>query len=163
MGPGAERDFFDRARGMVSAGLFLAGAAAVIGALLDWFTFTLPEPKGTVNVSNQHPSLPISGFDGVHGRWVVAGGIVLIACAFLLVLRGRGIYAGLGLLASVMIGSLAISDYRGVGDVGSDVSRQLNLVGEAHVAAGLVLVVAAALLGVIASVAGIAATPRSDR
>jgi hypothetical protein len=162
MGRGAERDFFDKARDAVGAGLFLAGAAAIIGAMLDWFTFTLPEPAGTVNVGNQRPSLPISGFDGRHGWWVVGGGIVLVVCAFLLVLRGRAVYSGIALLASIVVGSLAISDYRGAGEIGSDLSRQLNIVGETHVAAGLILVVAAALLGVISSVAGIAASPRTD-
>jgi hypothetical protein len=162
MGQPDARDFFDRAREVVSAGLFVAGAAAVVGSLLDWVTFTLPEPLGTVNVSNQSPSPPISGFDLGDGRWVMGAGIVVIVCAFLLVIQGRALWAGIALIASIVIGSIAISDYRGVGDLTSDVSRELDLVGEPHAATGLVLVAIAALIGLIVSVAGVAATPRRN-
>ena len=160
MGQPAGRDFLDRAREKVSAGLFVAGAAAIVGSLLDWVTFTLPEPLGSVNVSNQRPSPPISGFDAGDGRWVMAAGIAIILCAFLLVLRAQAVYAGISLIASIMIGGIAISDYKGVGDLTSDLSRRLDLVGEPHAAVGLTLVAIAALLGLIVSVAGIAATPR---
>ncbi|HEY7876476.1 MAG TPA: hypothetical protein VIG64_15280 [Actinomycetota bacterium] len=152
------RDFFDKARELVSAALFVAGALAIVGSLLDWVTFTLDPPL--FGVIAPRPSDPISGFD-VGDGWLVAGaGVVLIAAAFLLVLRRRAGFAGLGLLASMFIGAIAISDYRGVGDLTSDLARELDLVGEPHAAIGLTLVVAASILGLIASVAGIAATPR---
>ena len=163
MGQPIERDFFDKARERVAAGLFVAGAAAVVGSVLDWVTFSLPEPVGTVSQTNQKPSPPISGFDAGDGRWVMAGGAVIILCAILLVLRRQALYAGLALCASIVIGSIAISDYKGVGDISSDLSRRLDVIGEPHVAAGLTLVAIAALLGLIVSVAGIAATPRANR
>ena len=37
------RDIFDRAREWVSAALFLAGALAIVGSLLDWVTFSVTE------------------------------------------------------------------------------------------------------------------------
>jgi hypothetical protein len=154
------RDFFDKAREWVSAALFLAGALAIVGSLLDWVTFTLEEPLlGTLA---DEPSEPLTGFDVGDGRWVAAAGAVVIVSAFLLVLRRSAGMAGLSLVASIVIGAIAISDYRGVGDLTSDLARELDLVGEPHAAIGLTLVVAGAILGLIASVAGIAATPRRN-
>jgi hypothetical protein len=157
------RDFFDKARERVSFGMFVAGAAAVVGSVLDWVTFSLPEPVGSINLSNQRPSPPISGFEAGDGRWVMAAGAVIIVCSILLVLKGRALYAGLAFCASLVVGAIAISDYKGVGDVSSDLSRKLDVVGEPHVAIGLTLVAIAALLGLIMSVAGVAATPSGDR
>jgi hypothetical protein len=148
------RDFFDKARARVSAGLFIAGAVAIVGSLLDWVVFKL-DPSA---LPNQDASLPISGLDvGGDGAVALGAGIALIVCAFLLVLRRRALYSGLALLASVVIGAIGISDYRGVADLAPNVR-----VGEARPGIGLTLVVFAAILGLIASVAGIAATPRTD-
>lgn len=160
MGQPAARDFFERAREVVSAGLFVAGAAAVVGSLLDWVSFSLVEPAGSAIRPGQHASPPVSGFDVGDGKWVLGAGIVIIVAAFLLVLRRAAVYAGLALVASIVIGSIAISDYRGVANLTSDIARKLNLVGEPHPALGLTLVAMAALLGLVVSVAGIAATPR---
>jgi hypothetical protein len=148
------RDFFDKARERVSAALFLAGAVAIVGSLLDWVVFKLDSSA----LPNQAASLPISGLDvGNDGAVALGGGIFLIVCAFLLVLRGRAFYAGLSLVASIVIGAIAISDYRGVADLAPAVR-----IGEARPGLGLALVAAASVLGLIASIAGIAATPRSD-
>lgn len=153
MGRRAERDFFDTARAAVSGGLFLAGALAIIASLLDWVRFTLD--PGITSV-NRDASPPISGLDVGHdGTVVLIAGLVILACAFLLVLRGRAGYAGLALVASIVIGAIAISDYKGVADLAPNVR-----VGQPGVGLGLVLAVAAGLLGVLAAVAGIAATPR---
>jgi hypothetical protein len=152
------RDAFDRAREWVSGALFLAGALAIVGSLMDWVTFDFDDERFLE--LGVEPSDPISGFDVGDGWWVAAAGVVLIGAAFLLVLRGRG--AGLSLVASIVIGGIAISDYRGVGNVTSDLARELNLVGEPHPAIGLTLVAVAAILGMLASIAGIAATPRSS-
>lgn len=162
MSPPVARDFFDTARERVAAGLFVAGATAVVGSVLDWVTFSLPEPVGSVNVSNQRPSPPISGLDAGDGRWVMAAGAVLIVCSIMLVLRGRALYAGISFCASIVIGAIAISDYKDVGDISSDLSRRLDIVGEGHVAIGLTLVAIASLMGLILSVAGIAAAPRRE-
>lgn len=155
--PTASGDAFETARQWVSGLLFLAGALAIVGSLMDWVTFTLDEPVIGKVVP---PSDPVSGFDVGDGWFVAVAGAVVIAAAFSLVIRRRG--AGLSLLASMVIGGIAISDYRGVGNPTSDLARELDVVGDAHVAIGLTLVVAAAILGLLASVAGIAATPRRN-
>lgn len=148
------REFFDRARGWVSGGLFLAGALAIIGSLLDWVTFTVAEQA----VPDVRPSAPRSGLDVPDGRWVIGAAIVIIVCAFLLVLRRRAGYAGLAMLASILIGAISVSDYRGI----ADLTTEVGLVGIPHVGVGLTLVVAAAILGLLSSIAGVAATPRTD-
>jgi hypothetical protein len=154
--PAARGDAFETARQWASGALFLAGALAIVGSLMDWVTFGFDERR-FLDLGVE-PSDPVSGFDVGDGWFMMIGGVVLIASAFSLVLRGRG--AGLSLLASVVIGGIAISDYRDVGNLTSDLARELNLVGEPHPAIGLTLVVAAAILGLLASIAGIAATPR---
>ena len=148
------REFFDKARGWVSGGLFLAGALAIIGSLLDWVTFTVAEQA----VPGARPSEPLSGLDVGDGRWVIGAAVVIIGCAFLLVLRQRAGYAGLAMLASILIGAISVSDYRGIADVATEV----GLVGIPHAGLGLTLAVAASIVGLLASIAGVAATPRTD-
>jgi hypothetical protein len=150
------REFFDRAREWVSGALFLAGALAIVSSMLDWVTYKLgpgPTPGITFRVSE-----PRSGLDVGDGRWVLGAGIVIIVAAFLLVLRQKAGYAGLAMLASIVIGAIGVSDYRGIGEV----TKEVDLVGVPHVGIGLTLAVAAAVLGLLASIAGIAATPRRD-
>lgn len=148
------RDFFDKAREVVSMALFLAGALAIVGSLLDWVTFSVAEQA----VPGVRPSDPLSGLDVGDGKWVLGAGVVVILAAFLLVLRQSAGYAGLALIASIVIGAIGVSDFRGIGEV----TAEVNLVGVPHAAIGLTLVVAAAIIGLIASIAGIAATPRRN-
>ena len=148
------RDAFDTARGWASGGLFLAGALGILGSLADWVRFTLDE---NLAVEGARPTPPLTGFDVGDGWWAAGASLVMIAGAFLLVLRARPGFGGLCLIASIVLGAIAISDYRGV----SDYEPKINFVGEPHAAIGLILVVAAAILGLFASIAGIAATPRA--
>ncbi len=150
----AARDIFDKAREWVSAALFLAGALAIVGSLLDWVTFTVAEPA----VPGVRPSDPISGLDIGDGKVVAGAGVVMILGAFMLVLRQKAAYAGLAMIASVVAGAISVSDYRSIGEV----TAQVNLVGVPHVATGLTLVVVASFLGLVASIAGVLATPRRD-
>ncbi|MEA2477017.1 MAG: hypothetical protein QOC87_1216 [Actinomycetota bacterium] len=152
------RDIFDSARIVASILIGIAGALAIVGSVMDWVNFTLPE-AGTGAPHHQGPSAPIGGLDVRDGNIVIIAGVVLLVAALLLVVSAKGRWALLGLISSVVIGAIAIADYRGLGDVSSVLSRKLNVVGEAHAAAGLTLVAGAALLGLIASVLGIAATP----
>jgi hypothetical protein len=62
------------------------------------------------------------------------------------------------MLASIVIGAIGVSDYRSIGEV----TAEIDLIGIPHPAIGLTLVVAAAILGLLASIAGVAATPRRD-
>ena len=137
--------------------MFAGGAAAIIGSLLDWVTITPPPRLPAREVENAQP---FTGIETGDGWWVIAGGVLLIAGAFLVVLRRRSGWAWLAFLASVVIGSIAIADYRGIGDLSSSISRRMEIVGEARPAVGITLVAAGALVGLIASVAAVAATPR---
>jgi hypothetical protein len=148
------REFFDKARGWVSAGLFFAGALAIVGSLMDWVTFTVTEQA----LPGARPSDPRSGLDVGDGRVVIGAGVVLIVAAFLLVLRRRAAYAGLAMLASIVIGAIGVSDYRGI----NDLAAGIGFVGIPHAGLGLTLVVVASILGLIAAIAGVAATPRRD-
>jgi hypothetical protein len=165
---GAERDFFDRARAWASAVMLAAGAAAIIGSTLEWVTITVrPElvPGTTFEGEANRPEEPkvTKPFTGLEARdgWVsLAGGVLIVLAGVLLFLRERAVWGWLGLVGSVLVGSVAIADYRGIGDLSSSISRRMDIVGGARPAVGLTLVVAAALLGLIASVAGVAASPR---
>ena len=147
------REVFESARVWVSGALFLAGSMAIIGSLLDWVTFVIDDER--VLELGARPSSPVSGFDVGDGRWAAAAGVAIIVAAFLLVIRGRG--AGLSLLASIVAGAVAIADYRDLTNLTADLAS-----GEPQAGIGLTLVVAAAILGLLASVAGIAATPRRE-
>lgn len=161
-------DYFERARAWAGTGLMLAGGLAIIGSMLDWITITarpglLPGADfGTEEVEAPEVTEPFTGLEAGDGWIVLLAGIVLFAMAVLLVTRRRGLYAWLAFLASVAIGSVAIADYRGVGDLGSSISRRMDIVGEAEPAIGLILVAISAGLGLISSVAGIAASPRPE-
>ncbi len=92
------------------------------------------------------------------GWWVVGAAIVLMISATLLLLRAHG--AGWGLFASVIIGGIAIADYRGVQQLAQDERVAGSDIGAGI---GLTLVVGAAFLGAITAAAGIAASPRAAR
>jgi hypothetical protein len=149
------RDIFDNARLLSSVAMALAGIVAVVGSALDWVTFTVPDTK-TGRILFQHPKAPVGGFDAHDGKVVLVAAIVLGAAGLLLAIQRRGRWAVVGLLASVVIGAVAISDYRSVGDASSVVN------GIAHVAPGLTLVAISGLVGLIGSVIGITATPRRE-
>jgi LPXTG-motif cell wall-anchored protein len=164
------RDFFDVARAWASAVMLAAGAAAIIGSTLDWVTIAIRprlQPGATFQGEASQPkpprvTRPFTGLEARDGWWSLAGGATLVAAALLLFTRRKALWAWLGLAASVVIGAVAIADYRGIGDLSSAISHRMDIVGAAEPALGLTLVVAAGLAGLVASVAGIAASPRSE-
>jgi O-antigen ligase len=162
------RDIFDKARAIAGAGLFAAGAAAIIGALLAWVTITfLPSVDPNTNFgTNAHVEAPQkvepSGIESKEGKVVLVAGVVLLVAALLLVLSARSSYAWLAFLASIVMGSMAISAYRAIGDPTSGFSRRFKIVGDARPGLGVTLAAAAALVGLISAVVGIAGTPRRD-
>ena len=153
----APGDYFDRARMAASAGLVAAGAAAVIGSVLDWVTVEPPERGPASELARAEP---FTGIEARDGWYVIACAAVLIVCAFLVVATGKSGYAWLAFAASFVMGAIAIADYRAVDDITSDISRRMELVGDAEQAAGLILVLVAAFAGIVASLAGVAASPR---
>lgn len=138
---------------MAASVLFAAGLAAILGSVMDWVTIE-PPPRLPANQNAE----PFTGIDANDGWWVIAAAALVITSAALLVLRRRSLYGWLGFAASTVIGSIALADYRGV----EKLAERMDRVGrDVDPGLGLTLVAAAALVGVLASAAGAAASPSS--
>ena len=163
-GEAVRGDYFFRARSIACAGLISAGAAAVIGSLLDWVTI---EPPPTVPDDQLAGIHPFSGIDVRDGWWTLALGVALIVLAVLLFVRRRSGFAWLAFLSSMVMGAIAIADYRAIvgfepGGVADEaLFRRAEIIGEADPAIGITLVAAAALVGFVSSLVGVASTPNT--
>lgn len=151
-------DYFDRARAVSASILFAAGAAAVIGSFLDWVTVDALPPEVPAEQSHRLP--PFSGLELGDGWFVLAAGVVMLVGAFFIVMRGTASYAWLTFFAAVVIGGIAISDYRGIADVHIDME---GIGTDPAPGLGLTLVAAAGIIGLIGSVGAIAASPSRPR
>lgn len=159
-------DFFERARRIAVAVLLAAGAAIVIGGVLDWATLErCPEivEGSTFDESEleEPPPCPLRGIDTTEGKAAVVGGFVMLFAAIMLTLRERSGYAWLAFTSAIVAGSSAIAAYRGIGDANSSISRRFGLIDAYEVALGLNLVAAAAMVAMVASITALAATPRA--
>lgn len=151
-------DYFERVRAITASVLFAAGAAAVIGAILDWVTVESVPPVVPAEQSHRLP--PFSGLELGDG-WVVLGaGAVMLLAAFFVVTRGTSGWAWLAFLASIVIGGIAISDYRSIDEVHLDME---GIGTGVNPGLGLILVAAGGFVGLLASVAAIAASPSRGR
>lgn len=158
MSPPGSGDFFERARAIAASILFAAGAAAVIGSFLDWVTVEAVPPE--VPPEQAHRLPPFTGLELGDG-WVVLGaGLVILLAAFLVVTRGTAGVAWLAFLASVVVGGIAISDYRGIQEVHLDME---GIGTGPEPGLGLTLAAAAGIIGLIGSVGAIAASPSRPR
>ena len=148
------RDFLERARVWSATGMFIAAALLVAGSFLDWISIAqLPEH---IPSNQAHRAPPFNGFDVGDGFTICVAAIVVAVCAMLLVLKAKGGYAWTGLVASIVAGGIAISDYRGI----DALFVELEGIGRGvDPGVGLTLVAGGAFLGLIAAVAGVAATP----
>jgi LPXTG-motif cell wall-anchored protein len=163
----AQGDFFDKARRVAVAALIAAGAATIVGSTLDWVTISeRPVLQQGVDFQEQNRFLeepevtePFTGLEAEYGYYSLAGGIVVLAGALLLLWRKRGKYAWLAFIASIGIGAIAISAYRGIADSSSALYQTMDIIGRAEPALGVTLVTAGAIVGLLASVVGVAATP----
>lgn len=159
-------DFFDKARVWAGVVVLLAGLSAVVGSVIDWVIVTPPpEPPAGVDFENEEfatdeSSDPFNGLEAGDG-WVtlVAGGVEMLA-GLLLITRKRG--GWVGVLATVPMGAVAISIYRQLGTPTSELMERTETVGDADPGLGLTLIAGAALVGLIASVIGLAATPKNQ-
>lgn len=159
MRQGSSRDPFHTVGSFASAVLFAAGAAAMIGCFMTWVVFRIPD-QGSNQVAGQRASAGISGLHVTPDSTIVlVAGVLVLVVAGTLAWRRRG--AGLALLASIVIGAVGIADYRGVERVLSVAEETGKTIGRAEPGAGVVLVAAAGIVGLFASIAGVAATPRS--
>ena len=162
------RDYFDKVRYIAAVLLIVAGATAIIGATLDWVTINecprlIPGfDFGDQEVEAPPPCVAFSGTDITDGKIIIAGGVVLVLMAVLLLLRKRSSYGWGAFITSMIIGAIAISDYRGVGDLSSAISQRAKVIGDADPAIGLLLVTVGGLIGLLASVAGVTATPSRE-
>ncbi len=139
-----------------------AGAASVIGSLMSWVTIS---PAGSVlrqfgEEDIKNVSEPFTGIEAGDGWWVLGAGVVTMISALLLLVTKRAGFGWIGFLASMLTGGIAFADFRSVTDVSSDLSRRMNVIGDADPALGLTLVAAAGVIGVLASAVGIMASPR---
>ncbi|MBA3350413.1 MAG: hypothetical protein H0T12_07630 [Actinobacteria bacterium] len=158
-------NFFDRVRSVAGAILMASGAASIVGSMLDWVTITPPPklrpPLREMGMQEVKGSEPFSGIEAGDGWWVAGAGVIMILAAGMLMLRRRSLYAWIALVAAMVIGGITFADFRAIGDLGSGLSRRMDIVGLAKPSLGIALVAASALVGIVASGAGIAATPRT--
>lgn len=135
--------------------LFAAGAAAIVGALLDWFVVEEVPPDVPANQAHRLP--PFSGVELGDGYVVIGAAVLVIASAFLIVLRTGSGPAWLAFLGCIVIGGIAISDYRGI----QELHVELEAIGrDPSPGFGLTLVAIAGFVGLVGSVAAIAASPK---
>ena len=146
------RDYFDSARMWAATGLFIGAVLTITGSFLDWVTVRiLPE----VIPPDQAPRAgPFSGFEVDDGWVTLVAGTAMAIAAVLLVVRAR--FAWLGFVAAIVAGGIAISDYRGI----NELFIEFQGIGrDPDPGIGLMLVAIGSLLGLVSSVAAIAATP----
>lgn len=153
----SQPDFLDKARRAAVAGMLAAALAMIIGSLLDWISIVrLPNVLPESELDNTGS---VAGVDAGDGWWVILIAVIVINAALLLWVRRKSFWAWIGFLASIVIGSIAVADYRAIGQSGSPFLQQLDVVGEIDHGIGLLLVLAGALLGIIFSLVGVAASP----
>lgn len=163
----ARGDFFDRARRVAVAALVAAGAAAAVGSALDWVTISdRPELREGFDFREQNELVeeprvtePFTGLEAGYGYYSLIGGMVVAGAALLLLWRKRGMYAWLAFVASIVVGAIAIAAYRGISDTSSALYHRMDVFGKAEPALGVTLVSAGAIIGLLASAVGVAATP----
>ncbi len=148
-------DTFDRARSIAAAFLVAAGAAVIVGTVLDWVTI---EPPLLIPADQIEATEPFTGLETKSAPYLLLGAGAVILLALLLVVRGKSVYAWLAFLASIGIGAIGFQNYRGIEEL---FYEQMQRVGDPDPALGLMLVAAGGVVGVIAGAAGIAAVPPS--
>ena len=159
-------DFFDKARIFAGVAVLLAGLAAVVGSVVDWVTVTPPpKPPPGIDFENEtfgeeDSSEPFNGLEAGDGWVTAAAGGTQLGAGLMLISRRRG--GWLGILASIPLGAVAISTYKALGSPTSALLERTETVGDADPALGLTLVAAAALVGLISAVIGVAATPKNQ-
>lgn len=165
------QDFFDKARRFAAAGIVLAGLCAITGSLLDWAVITEREVAQDIDFGAETDDIepeqgrPFQGVDDRDGKLTLGGGVVLIACAALLLVRKRSGFAWLAFWVSLLVGAIAFADYRtisGAHERIAGVAGRQGVGAEARPGPGLTIVTAAGMLGIVSSVGGVAATPRTD-
>jgi hypothetical protein len=160
----SQQSYFDKARIWAATVLVVAGVAAVAGSLLDWVTIeALGAPSRAAHFGHQRiqgpaRATPFTGIEAKDGWWTLAAGVVVVVAAGLLIARRRALYAWLAFLASIVLGAVAVADFRGI----ENLSARMHVAADVRPAFGITLVAASSLAGLIASLAGVAASPRLE-
>jgi hypothetical protein len=148
------RDYFHKARTVTASVLFAAALAATVGSLLDWIVVAEVPPTVPGDQLDRLP--PFTGIELGDGWIVIGAAIIVLVSAFLIVLRGK--FAGWALLGCIVIGGIAISNYRTV----AEVHLALEGIGrDPRPGLGLTLVTIAGLVGAVAAAGAMAASPRA--
>jgi hypothetical protein len=107
-------------------------------------------------------SEPFTGLEAGDGWFVVAAAVVISIAAVLSLSARRRLGAFLAILASMTIGAIAIADLRAIEDIGSGISRRMDIIGDADPGFGLLLVSAAGVIGLLGGVGLLTATPKAS-
>ena len=160
-------DTFTRVRVWSASILLIAGVLAIIGSAIDWVTVEPPpgEPAGIDfegrPFATEESSDPFTGLEASDGWVTVIGGALMLMAGIRLVTAARG--GGAGALGAIVTGAIAISAYRAVGSPTSGIMERTDTVGDAEPGAGLILLVLATVVGLIAAIFAMAATPPTGR
>jgi hypothetical protein len=151
-------DYFDRARRVAILLLVLAAGVAIVGSFLDWIVITELPPEPEAGFGDQR-TVPYAGVDARDG-WIVIGAavVVLLAAIGLASKRRTGWIAFIG---SIVMGAVAFSAYREVGNLSSSISRRMDIVGDPEPAIGVTLVAVGGVAALLGSVLAMIASPRS--
>lgn len=156
---------FDKARRAAVIVLLIAGATTIAGSLLNWVSISRPPLVEGADFGDnndkvvEEASEPFTGVEAAYGYYSLAGGIILMLGALLLQARSRGKYAFVSFVAAMLIGGMALVAYRQISDRTSVLYLRMDIEGVARPGLGLTLVTVGAIVGLLASVAGFAATP----
>ena len=153
MTEGSTRDTFDTARSVAAVGMVAAGAATIVGTLMDWVTIT---PPVLIPIDQVAQAEPFTGLDTKSGPYLLIAAGVMILSALLLVVRRRPLYAWIGFLSTMIIGGIGFQNYRGLDEL---FFEQMDGIGTPAPGLGLRLVVAGGIVGLIAVAGGLAGTP----
>lgn len=157
MGRAEGRDYFDKARSVAAALLVAVAAIAVVGTFLEWVTI---EPPARVPDAQAARLAAFTGFETSDGWVIVALAAVILVSALVLVIRRQAMYGWISFLCSMVIGGIAIADYRAIDELFYD---EMNRIGDPAPALGLTLVAVSGLVGIVGSVIAVAASPsRTD-
>ncbi|HYN37263.1 MAG TPA: hypothetical protein VEV82_09855 [Actinomycetota bacterium] len=159
-------DFFTKARVWAGSIVLLAGLCAIVGSAVDWVTVT-PPPKPPPGVDfedrpfgSDDSSDSFSGLEVRDGWVTLISGAALMTGGMLLIMRRRG--GWLAVFASIPIGAVTLSAYRAIDSPTSGLLERTETVGDVDPGLGLTLLAGAALVGLIAGVIGLAATPNEE-
>jgi hypothetical protein len=151
-------DYFDRARRVAVAILVLAAVLGILGSFLDWIVITELPPEPEAGFGHQR-TVPYAGVDARDGWIVIGAAVVLLAATAGLALRRRT--AWIAFIASIVMGAVAFSAYREVGNLSSAISRRMDIVGDPEPAIGVALVAIGGVAALLGSVLGMISSPRA--